>query len=194
MKQRLLVAHGGKAGAALCFFPAQHPRTSGRIMLGLRGEELLEVHHAGSNAQASWLLGGLECAIQDGAIFFATPIDPLFLLLPLLEKARGAAIGERRGLFKPLSDIFTTDDATLEARLASLPGLNEKLVREQMITRPADYPSLARSRPAGSVPEPGPPFSPPGLRVQPTEEKYLLVRLTPAVAPLAVTGGHMRCE
>jgi hypothetical protein len=128
MKQRLVVAHAGEAGAALCFFPALHPRTSGRIMLGLRGTELLEVHYADSNAQTSWLLGGLECAIQDGGIYFATPIDALFMLLPLLEKARGAAVGEHRGLFKPLSDICSADDATLEDRLTSLPGLNEKLV------------------------------------------------------------------
>lgn len=184
-----MVAHGGATGAALCFFPARHPRTSGRIMLGLRGKELLEVHQAGGNAQTSWLLGGLECAIQDGAIYFATPLDALFILLPLLETARGAAGGEHRGLFKPLSDIFGPDDASLEERLASLPGLNEKLVRDRTIRRrpftlrlllisfrEACWPTLLPAQPAHAC-------------------SALRSRRARSCPPLlAATGGHMRRE
>eukprot|EP00967_Tisochrysis_lutea_P120073 scaffold196576_cov30-Tisochrysis_lutea.AAC.1 len=129
MKQRLVVAYGGGEGAQLAFFASEHPRTRERVMFGCNGAHLLEVHtHSSIELPSSWLISGLECVVQDGTLCFATPIDPLFVLLPLLERARGVATAEHRGLFKPLPDVFGREEALLEAHLMSLPGLSEKLV------------------------------------------------------------------
>lgn len=128
MKQRLVVAYGGGEGAQLAFFASEHPRTRERVMFGCNGAHLLEVHtHSSIELPSSWLISGLECVVQDGTLCFATPIDPLFVLLPLLERARGVATAEHRGLFKPLPDVFGREEALLEAHLMSLPGLSEKL-------------------------------------------------------------------
>jgi len=136
-KQRLIIA-AGEIGADLCFFPAKHPRTAAPIMLGRRGAELVEVHsHRVGDGRnpSSWLLCGLEQCVQEGSLFLATPVDPLLLLLPLLDKARGSTSGEHRGLFKPLSDVFDADDAALEEHLTRIPGLGKRLVRSRRLLR-----------------------------------------------------------
>ena len=131
MPTRLLVAHGE---GELIFFVARHPRTSDPMMLGRRADSaILEVHRhvPPKAAKASWLVAGLEQVVQDGALYLATPIDPLLLLLPLLERARGGASSLKRessaGLYKPLSEAFGGDEAGLEQHLTRLSGLSERL-------------------------------------------------------------------
>ena len=72
----------------------------------------------------SWLLAGAERVEQDGSLYVATPVDPLFVLLPRLRDG---------GYFKALSDVFgadSPDDASgraLETHVVALPRLLERL-------------------------------------------------------------------
>ena len=55
-----------------------------------------QVHRTSlSDAHASWFVG--EEIVQDGRLLLGTPIDPLFLVLPRLDAARGECNGEYRG-------------------------------------------------------------------------------------------------
>ena len=62
-----------------------HPRSNEPARFMLRDGDLLEVQKATPKLPSSWLSG--ERVVQDGGVHVATRIDPLFLVLPLLEKA-----------------------------------------------------------------------------------------------------------
>jgi len=113
-------------------FPLTHPRTGGAAQFVRTADALLEVQRfADSSTPRSWLLGGqLELVQQDGSMLLATPIDPLFLLIPQLQEARGGAGSgaEHRGRFTQLSDALTGEHAAaLEEHVATLPRLAERL-------------------------------------------------------------------
>lgn len=113
-------------------FPLTHPRTGGAAQFVRTADALLEVQRfADSSTPRSWLLGGqLELVQQDGSMLLATPIDPLFVLVPQLQEARGGAGSgaEHRGHFTQLSDALTGDHAAaLEEHVATLPKLTERL-------------------------------------------------------------------
>ena len=91
-----------------------HPRTAHPISVALTTSgDLLEIHkfcEPPDEHPHSWMLvGGMERVQQDGSLYLATPLDPLFLLLPPLRALRGGAGQNRRdssaGLFRPLSDV-----------------------------------------------------------------------------------------
>ena len=111
------------------FFKARHPRTCATLTFGTSGTTLLELNVFKSTQPSSiLLLHTAQAVLQDGRIFLATPIDPLFFLLPLLENARGAS-EEHKGFYKPLSECFNTDDHALllEQEISKLPHLNKRL-------------------------------------------------------------------
>lgn len=113
-------------------FPLTHPRTGGAAQFVRTADTLLEVQRfADSSTPRSWLLGGqLELVQQDGGMLLATPIDPLFVLIPQLQEARGGAGSgaEHRGHFTQLSDALTGEHAAaLEEHVATLPRLTERL-------------------------------------------------------------------
>ena len=62
-----------------------HPRSNEPARFLLRDGDLLEVQKATPKLPSSWLSG--ERVVQDGGVHVGTRIDPLFLVLPLLEKA-----------------------------------------------------------------------------------------------------------
>ncbi len=51
----------------------------------LCNEQLLEIQRA-SDDPSSWFVD--NTVQQDGSIYFTTPVDPLFIFLPLLEDSR----------------------------------------------------------------------------------------------------------
>lgn len=75
-----------------------HPRIAGlRVYYLLRGAQMLEINaHVPYKDRASWFVG--EHVHSDGRLYLATPMDPLFLLLPALEQQRGKT-SEHTGLF-----------------------------------------------------------------------------------------------
>lgn len=54
----------------------------------------------------SWFLGNYVC--EDGSIYAATPIDPVFILLPIFEEAR-LKKGDDPGKFRQLDEIIFID-------------------------------------------------------------------------------------
>ncbi len=109
------------AGAPKRIFPSNHPRTHQRIMLARSPTAMLELNLLApqSAPRASWLLEH-DAVLHDGSLYLATPIDPLFLVLPQLDVAR-AASAEHRGFFKPFSHTFASESAALEGELLQLP-------------------------------------------------------------------------
>ena len=118
-----------------------HPRTAQPFAVALAGgQHLLEVQKCQESPvenPRSWLLtGGIERVQQEGALFIATPLDPLFLLLPPLRSLRGGDASIRRessgGLFRPLSDLASEagDEeavAALEATALAMPDVLARL-------------------------------------------------------------------
>ena len=116
---------------------AEHPRTAQPFAVALANGTLLEVskfQEPPADHPRSWLLAGAgpERVQQDGTLFVATPLDPLFLLLPHLRALRGDAADNRRessaGLFRPFSDLAAEAGsaeaaAALEATALALPDV-----------------------------------------------------------------------
>jgi len=125
------------AGATIVRLP--HPRTGTPFAVALAGsQKLLEVQkfqEPPADHPRSWLLAGAtERVQQDGTLFVATPLDPLFLLLPPLRALRGGASEIRRessaGLFRPMSELSgegEEEQAALEATALALPDLLTRL-------------------------------------------------------------------
>ena len=112
----------------LKFFQLPHPRSGDATQFASATDgTLLEVNRlADASHPHSWLLAGAERVEQDGSLYVATPVDPLFVLLPRLRERGG-------GYFKALSDVFgadSPDDASgraLETHVVALPRLLERL-------------------------------------------------------------------
>lgn len=111
-------------------FALTHPRHGARVQFMRTAEQLLEVQRFADAEPRSWLIaaeGGGDRVQQDGSFFLATPVDPLFFILPALLEARGTS-ADGPGYYKPLSDIICGDDAApLQEHVCTLPGLVERL-------------------------------------------------------------------
>ncbi|CEG77107.1 hypothetical protein RMATCC62417_11906 [Rhizopus microsporus] len=69
--------------------------------------QLFEIQRVtGPGRKSSWLIDGNM--YKDGAVRFISPIDPLFICLPMLERA---SVGNQ---FRTLDDIFTRDNVIIE--------------------------------------------------------------------------------
>ncbi|KAL4856766.1 Ribonuclease H2 subunit B [Chlorella vulgaris] len=69
---------------------------------------------------SSWLVG--NSVVKDGGVFIATPVDPLLVLLPLLEQARAA-----QNVFQDIEQILSTAASSSAALLLPLLGSGEQL-------------------------------------------------------------------
>ena len=116
---RLFVAPTDLSGATIV--RVAHPRTGHTISIARAGDSLLEINKWSGGDKTSWMLAGAERVLRDGVLFMATPIDPLFLLLPHLQ-------GDAR-YFRPLSDCLSgaADEAALELTALALPGIAKRL-------------------------------------------------------------------
>ena len=116
---RLFLTPADLGGATLT--RVAHPRTGHTISIMRAGDALLEIQKWSGGDKASWMLAGAERVLSEGVLFVATPIDPLFLLLPHLQ-------GDAR-YFRPLSDCLSgsADEAALELTALSLPTIGKRL-------------------------------------------------------------------
>ena len=99
-----------------------HPRTGSMITIARAGDALLEVNRWSGGEKTSWLVAGAERVLSEGALYVATPLDPLFLLLPHLQ-------GDAR-YFQPLSNCISAEPeeiAAMELTVLALPGLGKRL-------------------------------------------------------------------
>ncbi|KAI0318395.1 ribonuclease H2, subunit B [Amylostereum chailletii] len=110
--------------SALQFLRLPHPRTSASTLFlphvisstssSKYKWRVLEVQSISPPNPRSWFLNEGE-VIADGKMLIMTPIDPTFLLLPLLLAAKPA--DGSAGLFQPLDDIFDGLEPKLNTKL-----------------------------------------------------------------------------
>ncbi|KAF8520441.1 ribonuclease H2, subunit B [Hysterangium stoloniferum] len=70
---------------------------------------ILEVQSISPHSKRSWFLKN-DRVISDGKLLFMTPVDPVFLLIPILRAAQ--PVDGTLGKFRPIDDIF--EESTLK--------------------------------------------------------------------------------
>ncbi|KAM3579603.1 hypothetical protein VKS41_008057 [Umbelopsis sp. WA50703] len=85
-----------------------HPRTgdNGRYVVQADGA-MLEIQKIEADHKQSWFIG--NSVQKDGILYMMTPIDPLFVLLPVLDQIRQKT-GESEGRFVQIDDILHGQD------------------------------------------------------------------------------------
>ncbi|KAK6116444.1 hypothetical protein DH2020_049906 [Rehmannia glutinosa] len=84
------------------FLSLRHPRT-GNMACYLFSAGVLQELHWFKQSYGSWFLGDYVC--EDGRLYTATPVDPVFILLPIFEEARMKK-GNEPGKFRQLDEII----------------------------------------------------------------------------------------
>ncbi|KAJ8763727.1 hypothetical protein K2173_003509 [Erythroxylum novogranatense] len=84
-----------------CFLSLKHPKSGNAACYFLINSVLQELHWF-KQSYTSWFLGDYIC--QDGCLYTATPVDPVFILLPIFEEARMKK-GDDPGKFRQLDEI-----------------------------------------------------------------------------------------
>lgn len=101
------------------------PHSGEMARYAIRGDRLLEVHKVDPSSPRSWFIG--NSVQQDGSLHVMSPIDPLFILIPILDKARRKTT-ESDGVYLPISDLAETFPAALElCRVLSLSSVTSRI-------------------------------------------------------------------
>ncbi|KAF9616115.1 hypothetical protein IFM89_028581 [Coptis chinensis] len=80
----------------------RHPKSGNPTSYFLNNGSLQELNWF-KQSYGSWFLGEFVC--EDGSLYTATPIDPVFILLPIFEEARMKKEGDK-GKFRQLEEIM----------------------------------------------------------------------------------------
>ncbi|KAI5070410.1 hypothetical protein GOP47_0014753 [Adiantum capillus-veneris] len=84
----------------------RNPKTGAKACYMLTGDILQEVHWF-KEQFSSWFLG--DHVLEDGSLYVGTPVDPIFLLLPILDEARMKKADDA-GKFRSLEEILYVED------------------------------------------------------------------------------------
>ncbi|CAN0836882.1 Ribonuclease H2 subunit B [Linum grandiflorum] len=84
----------------------RHPKSGNTSCYRLTSGALQEVHWF-KQPYTSWFLGDYVC--EDGGLYFVTPMDPVFILLPIFEEARMKKGDDDLGKFRQLDEIMFID-------------------------------------------------------------------------------------
>lgn len=95
-------AVGNNAGQLLSL---RHPKSGVSTNFLLINEGLQELHWF-KQSHSSWFLGDYVC--EDGSLYTSTPVDPVFVLLPIFEDARMKKKDDA-GKFRQLDEIIFVD-------------------------------------------------------------------------------------
>mmetsp|Transcript_11828 Transcript_11828/g.28241 ORF Transcript_11828/g.28241 Transcript_11828/m.28241 type:complete len:338 (+) Transcript_11828:3-1016(+) len=87
------------------FLRFPHPRHGKSVLFVHANNNVLEIRRAGRQNFSCWFVG--DYCQKDGDVVFATKIDPLFLALPILDKARNKT-SEHAGRFCDKEQIFSS--------------------------------------------------------------------------------------
>ncbi|KAL8052474.1 hypothetical protein ABFX02_05G006700 [Erythranthe guttata] len=87
------------------FLSLQHPKT-GNTTSYLYSNGVLQELQWFKQCFGSWFLGDYVC--EDGRLYTATPVDPVFILLPVFDEARMKK-GNEPGKFRQLDEIIYVD-------------------------------------------------------------------------------------
>lgn len=98
------------------FLALRHPKAGNTACYLHVDESLLELHWF-KQSYGSWFLGDYVC--EDGRLYIATQVDPVFILLPIFEEARMKK-GDDLGKFRQLDEIIYIDGYPGYQQLASL--------------------------------------------------------------------------
>ncbi|KAI4337441.1 hypothetical protein L6164_015858 [Bauhinia variegata] len=102
----LIAADPGTSGDDLGHvLSLRHPK-SGNATCYLFVNGILQELQWFKKSYGSWFLGDYVC--EDGRLYFATPVDPVFILLPIFEEARMKK-GDDPGKFRLLDEIMFVD-------------------------------------------------------------------------------------
>ncbi|KAF5177147.1 Ribonuclease h2 subunit b [Thalictrum thalictroides] len=80
----------------------RHPKSGNPTCYFLNNGSLQELNWF-KQSYGSWFLGEYVC--EDGGLYTASPVDPVFILLPVFQEARMQKKGEQ-GKFRPLDEIM----------------------------------------------------------------------------------------
>lgn len=84
------------------FLSLRHPKSGNKTCYLLINGSLQEIHWF-KQPYGSWFLGDYVC--EDGSLYVATPVDLVFILLPMFEEARMRR-GTEPGKFRQLDEIM----------------------------------------------------------------------------------------
>ncbi|GMJ00207.1 hypothetical protein like AT4G20325 [Hibiscus trionum] len=107
-ESRLLISPdtGANGDGSACFLSLRHPKSGLRTSYLLCNGLLQELHWF-KQPYGSWFLG--DYVSEDGSLYTATPIDPVFIMLPIFEDARMKK-GDDPGKFRQLDEILFIND------------------------------------------------------------------------------------
>ncbi|KAG2699828.1 hypothetical protein I3843_07G206100 [Carya illinoinensis] len=105
---RLLIASdpGATGNGVGRFLSLRHPK-SGKTACYLFINGLLQELHWFKQSYGSWFVGDYVC--EDGRLYTATPVDPVFIMLPIFEEARMKKEDDP-GKFRQLDEIIFIHD------------------------------------------------------------------------------------
>ncbi|CAK7354398.1 unnamed protein product [Dovyalis caffra] len=101
---------GGDLGINGCFLSLRHPKSGNATSYLLSNDNegpVLQELHWFKQSYTSWFLG--DYVSQDGGLYTATPVDPVFILLPIFEEARMKKRDDL-GKFRQLDEILFIND------------------------------------------------------------------------------------
>ncbi|XP_071700903.1 uncharacterized protein [Rutidosis leptorrhynchoides] len=84
----------------------RHPKTGDSTCYLLTNDGLQEFNWC-KQSYGSWFMGDFIC--EDGSLYAATPVDPVFILLPMFDEARMKK-GDDSGKFRKLDEIIYRQD------------------------------------------------------------------------------------
>ncbi|XP_065880564.1 uncharacterized protein [Euphorbia lathyris] len=102
---RLLIAPNATGDDVGRLLSLQHPK-SGKTTCYLLVDGVLQELHYFKQSYTSWFMGDYVC--EDGCLYSATPVDPIFILLPIFDEARMKK-GDDPGKFRQLDEIIFVD-------------------------------------------------------------------------------------
>lgn len=94
--------HESAASIEGCLLHLKHPKTGAKACYMITGDTLQEIHWF-KEQFSSWFLG--NHVLEDGSLYIGTPVDPIFLLLPVLDDAQMKKADDA-GKFRSLEDIL----------------------------------------------------------------------------------------
>ncbi|XP_020572153.1 ribonuclease H2 subunit B isoform X2 [Phalaenopsis equestris] len=109
-----------------CILSLIHPKSGNPTSYMLK-DGLLQEFHWFKQCYGSWFLGDYAC--EDGSLYFSTPVDPIFIFLPIFSNAR-LKKGKEQGMFRQIDEILFNNDYPSYQCLVSLAEQSMQLVCE----------------------------------------------------------------
>ncbi|ONK74205.1 uncharacterized protein A4U43_C03F3880 [Asparagus officinalis] len=104
----------------------RHPKSDASASYAFKNGLLQELHWF-KQSYGSWFLGDYVC--EDGSLYISTPVDPIFILLPIFADARMKR-GTDLGVFRQLDEILYIEGYPGYRRLMSMAEDSMHLVCE----------------------------------------------------------------